>query len=216
MGYRLLRFAVLVFCLALLYPDLSHLLKHNHIFVSVNKAYTDPNRQEEAIRSLPMTFCREGYEVGAMAVIIQNFDDCYLRHPLPLHIVTDTLELPASALAEGSSRPGESSGDVVTLFGAGHIQSRLFFLSEAPGTWVISIHAKHDTPPPVVLEIWLDERQIGHFILDKGDDTWETLSLSTQIEPGFYNLYVRYVNDLFDPALGLDRNAYISYLQITR
>lgn len=216
MGYRFLQFAVLVFCLALLYPDLSRLLDRNHIFASINRAYKNPNGQEEATRLLPMTFCREGYEVGTTAVIIQNFDDCYLRHPLPLHIVTDTIQLPASVLVKGSSRPGESSSDVVTLFGAGHIQSRLFFLSETASTWVISIHAKHDIPPPIILEIWLDERQIGHLVFDKGDDTWETLSLTTQIEPGFYNLYVRYVNDFFDPALGLDRNAYISYLQITR
>jgi hypothetical protein len=66
------------------------------------------------------------------------------------------------------------------------------------------------------LEIWLDDRQVGNLVFDKGDDTWETLSLVTQVEPGFHSLYVWYVNDLFDPERGLDRNAYISYLHIAR
>ncbi|MBK8985270.1 MAG: hypothetical protein IPM39_04185 [Chloroflexi bacterium] len=212
--------ALIAVCFFLLLPTVQAIAR-NALYVLGNKAYTAPaNQQEQLARVNQVTYkmgmCANQTITDSTAAIIQNFDDCYANHPLPLQIITHTIQLPAHILAEGSSRPGESSGDVVTLFGVGYVQSRLFFLSEETDSWIISVHAKHDAPAPVILEIWLDDQSIGRLVFDKGDDTWETLSLAAPIKPGFHNFYFRYVNDLFDQEQGLDRNAYIEYVQIAR
>lgn len=219
---RFLRYGVLLVASLLLWPHIAEATLLNALFVMTNKVYVTPINHLETFAiantiSHKIGKCLKSRASSiSLADIIQNFDDCYTSHPLPLHIITNILLLPASVLVEGSSRPGESSGDVVTLFGVGYVQSRLFFYGEETESWVISVHAKHDAPAPVLLEIWIDNRQVGNLVFDKGDDTWETLSLVTKVDPGFHNLYVWYANDLFDPEQGLDRNAYISYLQITR
>lgn len=216
-----LRYGVVVLVGVLLWSIVSETILHNALYVLANKGYATPMNGSEQFAlassmSHRMEECFENSVMDETAVFIQAFDNCYVNHPLPLQIISHTLHLPAHILVAGSSRPGDSSGDVVTLFGAGYVQSRLFLLGEPSDSWVIDVHAKHDAPAPVILEIWSDNRSIGRLVFDKGDNSWETLSLVVPIEPGFHNFYVRYVNDLFDQEQGLDRNAYIEFVRITR
>ena len=192
----------------------------NKTYVTANKVYAlsaiDQQSMKTIADSLHPGNCSYDYDLSSTKAIIEAFDSCYVNHILPLHIITNTVQLSANTLAQGSSQPVEAVADRITLFGTRYISSRLFILSEEPELWVISVHAKHDAPAPVILEVWLDDRFVGNLNFDKGDDSWETLSLSAQIAPGFHNFYLWYVNDLFDAEQGLDRNAYIEYVHITR
>lgn len=200
----------------------SGLIAHNLLYLFANKSYTATSinqitelKQVGAMAQL-ISACPTGKIIDGPVSIIYHFDDCYLHHSLPLHIVSDQIELSANDLAAGSSRTDQTQGDTTTLFGGGYLQSRLFFLYEEPTQWLISVHGKHDAPAPVMLELWVDEQLIGTFVFDKGDDTWETLSLPAFVTPGFHNLYLWYVNDFFDPVRQLDRNAYIESMRVMR
>ena len=193
-------------------------LAKNITYVLANKVYTAPSQQNTQlitnVLSIGNKCLPHNNELVSLSGI-QLFDACYVEH-LPLHVITDTIQLGAFTLAQGSSRTNEINSNFCVLFGTGYTQSRLFFLSEEADLWMVSVRAKNDAPAPVKLEVWLDNNSIGNLIFDKGDNSWETRSLSIRVEPGFHNFYLWYVNDLFDPEQGLDRNAYIQYVQITR
>jgi hypothetical protein len=82
--------------------------------------------------------------------------------------------------------------------------------------WTIAVTARHDAPPPVDLAVWLDGQQFGTLSFTKGDQSWETLWLSGKISPHFHGLAIWFVNDYRDVAAGLDRNAYIEEIILTR
>ncbi len=200
----------------------SGLISHNLLYLFANKLYTATSinqitkvKQVGAMAQI-ISACPVDKIIDGSASIIYHFDDCYLHHSLPLHIVSDQIELSANDLAAGSSRTDQTQGDTTTLFGGGYLQSRLFFLYEEPTLWSIAVRGKHDAPTPVMLELWVDEKLIDTFVFDKGDDTWETLSLTAFVTPGFHNVYLRYVNDFFDPIRQLDRNAYIESMRVMR
>ncbi|MBP6016204.1 MAG: hypothetical protein KA586_05735 [Candidatus Promineofilum sp.] len=102
------------------------------------------------------------------------------------------------------------------LYGPGTLKLRLFLVSERESCWQIAVKAKHDDPPPVNLEVWLDKEKGGTLSYDRGDQTWEVLSLNLLIGPNLHILGITYANDYLEKETGADRNAYIEYVEITR
>ncbi|MBK6710110.1 MAG: hypothetical protein IPG51_07190 [Chloroflexi bacterium] len=195
-------------------------MSHNITYIAANKVYGSSTIENRLIRTIANLLHTEEcpLETGQSStrMIIEVFDACYLEHKLPLHTISDELTLSAETLARGSSQPVEVRDKVVILFGARELKSRLFVFSEEVDLWKVSVHGKHDAPAPVILEVWIDDNFVDSLVFDKGDDSWETLSVSTMVTPGFHQLFLRYVNDFYDRELGLDRNAYIGYAFITR
>lgn len=204
----------------------------NYAHLAMLRAYAAPMTYGERITHLRRAGQVACYLSGGPACdrasaqpdvsILQFVDDYYVALANPLYVITYTAQLPASAFELGGvskanlGRPGQEAGETVTLFGAGYLEARTFFLSDAPGEWSISVQALHDAPPPVVLEIWVDEQCVGELVFGRGDQAWDTLALTQRISPGFHWLRIWYVNDYVERELGLDRNAYVRHVLITR
>ncbi len=93
---------------------------------------------------------------------------------------------------------------------------RLLLVAEQRECWQFAVKAKHDSPPPVALEIWLDRNKVGTLSYDRGDESWAIMSLNKLVDPNMHLLGVTFANDFQDKDAGTDRNAYIEYIQISR
>ncbi len=212
-------YAILLLGIALSTGTMQKVINHNALFVWINKTYTTASLQTTYlthVTTLMEPHMSKCHITSTANFPLNQFEVCYTSQTLPLHLVGQSITLTADTLRHGSSRADEATAEIVTLFGPGFVQSRLFFVAEQTNSWQIAVNAKHDAPASVLLEIWLGTEHLGTLSFDEGDNTWETLSLSAPIAPGFHNLYIWYKNDFFDPELGLDRNAYIQSLQIMR
>jgi hypothetical protein len=135
----------------------------------------------------------------------------------PLIVIGESEEIPATKLSSsGSSVANQVAPNSGTLYGEGYFQLRVFLASDSETCWSFGVRAKHDDPAPVNLALWLDEEEIGELSYTKGDQTWETLSVSSYARPGTHWLRVWFVNDFLDLELNADRNAYIEYFQIAQ
>jgi hypothetical protein len=150
-------------------------------------------------------------------LLVPLVDDYYLNQVVPLVVITDTVQLAAADLHLGEQFAlNELTGDYVTMFGNGSLDARLFLAAEGIEEWTIAVTAVHDAPAPVTLEVWLDDEPFGTLIFDKGDQSWETVSVSGKIIPRFHWLTLEFVNDYLDAETGQDRNAYIEQITISR
>ncbi|MCA9889503.1 MAG: hypothetical protein KC546_14080 [Anaerolineae bacterium] len=127
-----------------------------------------------------------------------------------LTIVNRTIDIPIEQFSVAGIPASQQSLDTKgVLFGPGWFEKRIYFMVPMASCWAISVTARHDDPAPVLLDIQLDNQQVGTLSFDKGDGSTETLTLLTPIAPGVYWLRIVYVNDFFDRAAGKDRNAYV-------
>lgn len=198
-------------------------LSHNYTNLLVSKAYgaTTAGEGRQALDQAQQLACAASpapaCEQGGLSAGLLLVDDYYLDHPVRLYVITDTVELAAAGLPLGGrSELIQVTDDTVTMFGEGTLSARLFLMADGVEEWTIAVTAVHDAPAPVILEIWLDGGYFGTLSFDKGDQSWETLSVTGKITPRFHWLTLSFVNDYLDAAAGLDRNAYIRQITITR
>ena len=155
--------------------------------------------------------------VDSVKSVLEQSGGQFMPDLSPIQIISDSARIPIEqfvpsglpASLQGVAAPG-------VLYGPGTLKLRLFLVSEMENCWQIAVRAKHDDPPPVDLEIWLDREKAGVLSYDRGDQSWETLSLNVPIAPNLHSLGVTFANDYLDEAAGADRNAYIEYVEITR
>jgi hypothetical protein len=57
---------------------------------------------------------------------------------------------------------------------------------------------------------------MGTLSYDRGDQSWEELTIALRARPNLHWLRVWFVNDTMDETLGTDRNAYIQQVTISR
>lgn len=141
----------------------------------------------------------------------------FIPDPTPMQIISHSIRLPSSQfLPSGLPDSLQNVDTSGVLYGPGTLELRIFLLSEQEGCWQIAVKAKHDDPPPVNLEVWLDRDIVNTLSYDRGDQSWQVLSVNTLIDPNIHTLGIRFANDLQDKATGADRNAYVEYVEITR
>lgn len=141
----------------------------------------------------------------------------FIPDPTPMQIISHSIRLPSSQfLPSGLPDSLQNVDTSGVLYGPGTLELRIFLLSEQEGCWQIAVKAKHDDPPPVNLEVWLDRDIVNTLSYDRGDQSWQVLSVNTLIDPNIHTLGIRFANDLQDKETGADRNAYVEYVEITR
>lgn len=149
--------------------------------------------------------------------VIEATDQIFMDDLDPLIVTENSAEIPATMLIPfGPSIANQEASNSGTLFSEGYFQMRVFLASNSEACWNFGVRAKHDDPAPVNLALWLDDEQIGELSYSKGDQTWETLSVSSFARPGAYWLRVWFVNDYLDQDLNADRNAYVEHFQLVQ
>ncbi len=149
--------------------------------------------------------------------VLRAADGRFLNATIPMIVVSESATIPIGQFVQ-SGQP-DSLRDVDapgTLYGPGYFELRLFLMAEAEGCWQISVKAKHDDPPPVELELWLDKDKVGTLSYGLGDQSWQTLSLSTPVDPNLHLLRIWFANDYLDTENGVDRNAYVETVDVRR
>lgn len=149
--------------------------------------------------------------------IIDKARDEFIPDPTPMRIVDRSLRIPSEDFIP-SGLPGSLQGidSPGILYGPGTLNMRLLLVAEQRECWQFAVKAKHDSPPPVELEIWLDRNKVGTLSYDRGDESWAIMSLNKLVDPNMHLLGVTFANDFQDKDAGTDRNAYIEYIQISR
>jgi hypothetical protein len=82
------------------------------------------------------------------------------------------------------------------------------------GTYRIKLRAQHTTPGPIQIQMEHDLASIGQFTLTRADQSWEELEIDVTLQPGIQLFGVRFLNDAI--VDGIDRNAVLDWLEITR
>ncbi len=207
------------------FTSLSVRLRSNVAYVLITTAYTgrfSSNTSLNLIKQAWLVVCKEQTLSPCKPETRQSDEDILMavdRHFVyrlsPIQFVSDTTIIPINRFLQydlpTSLQTVESPG---ILYGPGYFQLRIFLMSNSENCWQFAVKAKHDDPPPVKLEIWLDNTQIGALLYDKGDQSWEILSIYSSVDPNTHSLQIRFANDFFDRDAGLDRNAYIEYVKI--
>lgn len=202
----------------------------NYSYVLINKAYATPNinyeRRVEYFQKAWKMACDsnncfkavcQDERTASVSLMLLSIDKCFGEALAPLQVLTDTTQMAAPVFYTGQVRRIDLRDDGgLTMYNAGYLGMRLFPMTQMDEEWTIAVTARHDDPPPVELELWLDEVLIGRLSFDKGDQSWETLSIESKLTPRHHWLYIWYREDVFDEERGLDRNAYIKQVIITR
>jgi hypothetical protein len=141
----------------------------------------------------------------------------FLDDAMPVLIVSDSATFPITDfVASGLPVSLQGVDSSAVLYGPGYYEARLYLAAEGEACWQVGVTAQHDDPPPVDLEIWLDKDRMGTLSYDRGDQSWEELTIALRARPNLHWLRVWFVNDTMDETLGIDRNAYIQQVTITR
>jgi hypothetical protein len=200
-------------------PQIRSSIATNDIYIDLIRLLTDPTiKQQERVTLLEQVWqesCRlyiweecktygEQDVKQRLALVYQKL----VEPPTPLIFVNGSQEQILnleSALIRATSSVQESQ---VVLWGNGYIEMRLFSFQSIAGKFVL--FAMNSTPPPVTLQIELNNSEMTAVEFDKGDHTWGMRSTDTaMLKSGLNILRIWYLADVYDKSLGLDRNAYI-------
>jgi hypothetical protein len=223
--YKKLLFLIALGLLLLIeaYPS----FRENRLRILVSKAYFTSSSTDASVKQLrqvlqaacmesPKPACEPAIWTSNMAAI-EAADRIFMEGLDPLHIVKESAVIPATILSpSGPSDANQVTPNSGTLFSEGYFQMRVFLASEVETCWRFSVRALNDDPPPVNLVLWLDNDEMGRLSYTRGDQTWETLSVTSYAGPGVYWFRVWFVNDYLDRDLNVDRNAYIKHIQIAQ
>lgn len=93
-------------------------------------------------------------------------------------------------------------------------QAFLLLDVEQAGVYLLQIHARHSVPAPVELALGADGFRLATFLLERGDDSFETLQLPLELSEGYHVLNLWYLNDAL--IGGQNRDAVIEWLAFER
>lgn len=199
-------------------------LQQNLAQVIANKAFSgqfSSSRSVELLQTALSFSCPDDRNCSPEAIdtekqVLETGRNQFIPDPTPMQIVSDSVRIPSDRFVPSglpsSLQDVDSPG---VLYGPGRLALRLFLVSEYEGCWQIAVKAKHDDPPPVDLEVWLDRDNAGTLSYGRGDQSWDVLSINTSIGPNLHILGITFANDYQDKETGADRNAYIEYVEIT-
>lgn len=179
------------------------------------------SRSVELLQSALSFSCSGNKDCGLEAIdseksVLEIARDQFIPDPTPMQIISDSVRIPSDQLVPSGSHGSLQDIDAPgVMYGPGTLKLRPFLISEQERCWQIAVKAKHDDPPPVNLDIWLDRDKAGTLSYDRGDQSWEVLSINVPAGPNLHILGITFANDFLDNGTGADRNAYIEYIEIT-
>ena len=200
-------------------------LQHNLAQVLAINAFSGrfpSSRSIELLQTALSLNCSGGLDCDLKAMdskesVLEAARHQFIPDLTPMQIISQSIRLPSGQfLPSGLPDSLQNVDTAGVLYGPGTLELRIFLLSEQESCWQIAVKAKHDDPPPVNLEVWLDRGIVNTLSYDRGDESWQVLSVNTMIDPNIHTLGIRFANDFQDKETGADRNAYIEYVDITR
>lgn len=200
-------------------------LQHNLAQVMANNAFSNrfaTSRSVELLQTALSLNCSDNTSCDLNVMdseisVLESAREQFIPDPDPIQIVSDSARIPSDQLAPFGLPDSLQSVDAPgVLYGPGTFTLRLFLEAEQESCWQIAVKAKHDDPPPVNLELWLDTDLVNTLSYDRGDQSWQVLSANTFIGPNLHTLGITFANDYLDQETGNDRNAYIEYVEIAR
>jgi hypothetical protein len=215
----------LVLALGLLFSRLAVApLQHNLAQVLAINAFSSrfaSSRSVELLQTALSLNCSSDRDCDLEAMdskesVLEAARQQFIPDPTPMQIISHSIRLPSSEfLPSGLPDSLQNLDTSGVLYGPGTLELRIFLVSERESCWQIAVKAKHDDPPPVNLEVWLDRDIVNTLSYDRGDQSWQVLSVNTLIDPNIHTLGIRFANDYQDKETGADRNAYVEYVEIT-
>ena len=149
--------------------------------------------------------------------VLQLAYQLFLNNAFNLEIVSNTALVPISRFEPSGLSDSLLDPDTIgVMYGTGYFQLQVFLISEHVSCWQVGINAKHDDPPPVELEVYFDSTRVDTVSYDLGDQSWQTQSVKALVEPNLHWLRIWFANDYLDREIGVDRNAYLKYVEITQ
>ena len=101
---------------------------------------------------------------------------------------------------------------VVGMYNVATLGTLLFF-PEA-GDFRVRLRALNSTPPPVQLDIQIDQTTLSSLFYGAGDGTWGEQEARVRVDAGWHWFGIKFANDYFSPPY--DRNAFVESVEITR
>lgn len=80
------------------------------------------------------------------------------------------------------------------------------------GEYEIQLHLRHSDPPPVEMAVGVNGQQLQQIVLERGDNSWETVTSRVIFDKGINLLTIGYLNDAF--VDGRDRNGIVAWIQV--
>lgn len=80
------------------------------------------------------------------------------------------------------------------------------------GTYRVTLKARHTGPAPIKLQLEHNLQPLGRFSLNREDQSWELLEVTTFLEAGIHCIGVRFLND--GEIRGIDRNAVVDWIRL--
>jgi hypothetical protein len=84
----------------------------------------------------------------------------------------------------------------------------------ATAEYRIDVHLQHSIPPPIEVAIRINGQTVSSASLARGDDSWETISQTIQLNHGLNIVHLAFLNDA--TVAGQDRNALLQWIKIVR
>ncbi len=226
MGTQRIKQVAWVLALGLLLVRLASApLQHNLAQVMALNAFSSrfaTSRSVEWLRTALSLKCADNSgcaleTTDSMESVLVTAKEQFITDPTPMKIVDNSASISSDQFVPSGLPDSLQNVDAPgVLYGPGTLKLRLFLVSERESCWQIAVKAKHDDPPPVNLEVWLDKDKVGILSYERGDQSWEVLSINIPIGPNLHTLGITFANDYLDKETGADRNAYIEYVEIMR
>lgn len=89
-----------------------------------------------------------------------------------------------------------------------------FIKINQPGLYRLQLRMQHSLPPPIVVNVYIDQEKIYQVHLSRGDGEWSLIDSLVNLEMGSHMISIAFVND--DVVNGIDRNAYIDKIILTK
>ncbi len=156
----------------------------------------------------------------AMAMISQS-DPNWLEEKI---FVTGTLTLSGDQFPVTDPHSLTETGK---MFGQDHVlamysnaQATAEILVLCSGQYSLTVQVLNVSPPPVLIQVIINNSVLFLFSFDQGDDTWTKQDASVELAAGLHNITISFINDYVEKLTsgkwGNDRNAYIATLALYR
>ncbi len=192
------------------------LFVRNQTFLTLSRGWPEVCSSTSISKERRLQLFGELQDFGRVWLKPATAESFYILAFEPWVVVTDTRQLEAEDPTWGGNTGSNQLAVnhlVIYSLGGG---VRIPILLDETSVVTISVHGKHDAPPPVTLPVSVDDVLLGELLFERGDDTWGVESITTTVSGGCHWLRVWYTHDLFDKERQLDRNAYIDWVGIEK
>lgn len=86
---------------------------------------------------------------------------------------------------------------------------------EYSAIYQVRITVRHSNPPPVEMAFGVNGQQLKFVSLDKGDDSWTTITFVAHISPPVASIDVWFLNDIWIEGV-VDRNAFVRQIELIK